>query len=134
MHKEIFDLQGKHDNDSTTLNTNKKFFLDNYVVDIFMFILAVISLLATALTVYLLCKHKKLQALIAALVLNQVEEISAVMQKEINSECKLLAYIGIIVTVLSLLLVTFLHYRKSKFCKGHRFSNAVKIILLISDV
>ena len=27
-----------------------------------------------------------------------------------------------------------LHYRKSKFCRGHRFSNVVKIVLFISDV
>ena len=54
--------------------------------------------------------------------------------QQTNSECRTLAYIGIILTVLSLILVTFLHYRKSKFCKGHRFSNAVKIIIFISDV
>ena len=28
----------------------------------------------------------------------------------------------------------FLHYRKSRFCKGHRFSNAVKVMIFISDV
>ena len=28
----------------------------------------------------------------------------------------------------------FLHYRKSRFCKGHRFSNAVTIMIFISDV
>ena len=56
------------------------------------------------------------------------------MQKEINSGCKILAYIGIILTILSLVMVTFLHYRKSKFCKGYRFSNAVKIMIFISDV
>ena len=28
----------------------------------------------------------------------------------------------------------FLHYRKSRFCKGHRFLNAVKIMIFISDV
>ena len=27
-----------------------------------------------------------------------------------------------------------LDYRKSKFCRGHRFSNVVKIVLFISDV
>ena len=31
-------------------------------------------------------------------------------------------------------MVTFLHYRKSQFCKGYRFSNAVKIMIFISDV
>ena len=58
IHKEIFDLQERHD--SMELNTNKKFFSDNYIVDTFMFTSAIISLLAITLTVYLLCKHKKL--------------------------------------------------------------------------
>ena len=100
-----------------------------------MFISLIISLLATILTVYLLCKHKKLQTLIANLVLHQVKEVGAeVTQKEINSECKTLAYIGIILTILSLAMVTFLHYRKPKFCRRCTFSNAVKIMVFISDV
>ena len=57
-HKEIFDLQERHD--SMKLNTKKNFFSDNYIMDIFMFISAIISLLATTLTVYLLCKYKNL--------------------------------------------------------------------------
>ena len=102
-------------------------------MDIFMFMSAVILLPATMLTVYVLCKHKKLRGLIASLVLHQVKEVGAEMQQT-NSESRTLAYIGIILTVLSLILVTFLHYRKSKFCKGHRFSNAVKVMIFISDV
>ena len=31
-------------------------------------------------------------------------------------------------------IVILLHYRKSKFCRGYRFSNVVKIVLFISDV
>ena len=63
----------------------------------------------------------------------QVKEVGAEMQQT-YIECRTLAYIGIILTILSLALVTFLYYRKSKFCKGHRFSNAVKIMIFISDV
>ena len=37
-------------------------------------------------------------------------------------------------TVLSLIIVTFLHYRKSRLCKGYKFSTAVKIMLFISDI
>ena len=46
-HKEIFDLQERHD--SMELNNNTNFFVDNYIVDIFMFISVIISLLATTL-------------------------------------------------------------------------------------
>ena len=71
--------------------------------------------------------------LIVRLVLHQVQEVGAT-SRETNSECTALAYIGIILTVLSLIIVTFLHYRKSRFCKGHRFSNVAKIMIFISDV
>ena len=102
-------------------------------MDIFAFISSIISLISTTLTLYLLCKDKKIRMLIASLVLHQVKEVGAIL-KETNSECTTLAYIGIILTILSLIIVTFLHYRKSRFCKGHRFSNAVKIMIFISDV
>ena len=47
--KEIFDLKERHDN--MALITNKNFFCDNYAVDVFLFITAIISLLATTLTI-----------------------------------------------------------------------------------
>ena len=69
------------------------------------------------------------------MVLHQVKEVDAeVSHKEINSECRTLAYIGIILTIISLAMVTILHYRKSKFCRGCTFSNSVKIMVFISDV
>ena len=120
---------------NTELNTNKNFFSDNYILDIFMFISVTVSLLVTVLTIYLLCKDKKLQTLIASLVLHQVKEVGTeITEEEINSECKTLAYIGIILAILGLATVTVLPYRKSKFCRGCMFSNTVKIMVFISDV
>ena len=82
--KEIFDLNKRHD--TTDLTTNKNFFSNNYVVDIFLFTTAAISLLVTILAIYLLCKHKKLRMLVASLALQQVKEVGTVtMQKEINT-------------------------------------------------
>ena len=102
-------------------------------MDIFMFISLVISLILITLIIYLMCKHKKIRTLIASLVLPQAKEEGA-SSKETNSECTTLAYIGIVLTILSLIIVTFLHHRKSRFCKDHRFLNAVKIMIFISDV
>ena len=113
------------------LNTNKNFFSENYIVDIFLFISAIISLPATTLTIDLLCKQKKIWTLITSLVLHQVKEVGTGTQKEINSECKTLADISLILTILGLYMVAVLHYRKSKFCKGDKFSNAVKIMIFI---
>ena len=72
--------------------------------------------------------------LIANLVLHQVKEVGTVTQKEINSECRTLACIGTVLTILGLVMVTVLHYKKLKFRRGHTFSNAVKIMIFISDV
>ena len=99
-----------------------------------MFITAIISLLATTLTVYLLCKHKKLRMLIASLVLHQVKEVGTVTQKEINTEFKTLTYISLILTILGLVIIAILHYRKSRLCRGCMFSKRVKIMIFISDV
>ena len=73
--------------------------------------------------------------LIASCILHQVKEVGTeVTQKEINSESKTLAYIGIILTRLHLDMVIILHCRKSKFCRRCTFSNTVKIMVFISDV
>ena len=37
-------------------------------------------------------------------------------------------------TILGLVMVGILHYRKSKLCRGHMFSNVVIIMIFISDV
>ena len=124
----------RHDVMEAKLNTSKISFLIITIMDISLFITAIISLLSTTLTVYLLCKHKKLWMLIASLVLHHVKEVGAVPQKEINSECKTLTYISLVLTILGLAMVAILHYRKLKFCRGWTFSNVVKIMIFISDV
>ena len=119
------------------LTTNKNFFSNSYIVDVFLFVTAVISLLVTTLAIYLLCKHKKLRMLVASLALQQVKEVGAVTtQEEVTTECKIQNYIILALTVIIFGLVTFaiLHSRKLKLCRGCVFSNTVKIMIFILDV
>ena len=51
-----------------------------------------------------------------------------------NCECRTLVHVGIILTVLSMIIVMFLHYRRSRLCRDYKFSNAIKIMLFIPDV
>ena len=129
--KEIFDLQERHK--TKILNTSRNFFSNNHIMDIFIFISSIISPISTTLIIYLLCKHKKIRTFIASLVLHWPKKVGAT-SRETNSQCTTLAYIGIILRILRLIIVTFLHYRKSRFCTGHRFLNAIEIIIFISDV
>ena len=87
------------------------------------------------LVIYLFCKHKHIRTIVESLILHKAKEVEAKLTTETNnSECSTLAYIGMALTILSMAIVILLHYRKSKFCRGYRCSNIVKIVLFISDV
>ena len=106
--REFFDLQQRHAVEE--FKSNKNFF-SNYIVDILMFTSSIISIISIALVIYPLCKHKHIRTLIASLILHKVKEVEANSNPEgTNYECRTLAYVGIILTVLSMIIVTFLHY------------------------
>ena len=127
-HKEIFDFKQRHVSAVESLNnSNKNFFSNNYIVDIFMFTSSIISLISTTLVIYLFCKHKHIRTLAASLILHKTKEVEAnPNSEETNSRCRTLTYVGIILTVLNMVIVVFLHYSKSRLCKGYRFLNAIK--------
>ena len=100
-----------------------------------MFTSSIISIFTIMLVIYLLCKCKHIRTIVASLLLHKAKEVEARTPMKIDdSEYGTLAYIGIALTLLSMAIVILLHYRKSKFCRGHRFSNIVKLVLFISDV
>ena len=117
-----------------TFPPNKNFFL-NKIVNIFTFTSSKISIITITLVIYLFCKHKHIRTIIASLLLYKAKEVEARTTLKIDdSECGTSAYIGIALTLISMAIVILLHYRKSKLCRGHRFSNIVKLVLFISDV
>ena len=123
--KEIFDLQQRHTIGSLTSNKN---FFSSHIVNIFMFTSSIISII-TMLVVYLFCKHKHIRTLVASLILHKIKEVEANSNSNPetnNYKCRTLAYVGIILTVLSMITVIFLHYRKSRLCRGLRFSNVIE--------
>ena len=89
------------------------------------------------LVIYLFCKHKHIRTIVASLILHkgrEVEDNSNPKLETNNYECRTLAHVGIILTVLSMIIVMFLHYRRSRLCRGYNFLNVTKIMLFISDV
>ena len=75
--KEIFDLKERHDINELDLHTpNKYFFTNNFIMDVFMFIIAIMLVITTMIMLYILCKHYKLRALVMSLALQKVKEVS----------------------------------------------------------
>ena len=121
--REIFYLQQRHATESDTFTSNKKFF-SNHIVNIFMFTSSIISKITIMLVAYLFCKHKHI-TIVASLILHKIKEVEANSNHnpEINNyECRTLVHVGIILTVLSTIIVMFLHYRRSRLCRGYIFN------------
>ena len=71
--KEIFDLKERHDIDQLEKEFVNKNFFNSQVVKIFKFVVAIISIIVTVVTIYAICKHNKLRALVTCLALQQVK-------------------------------------------------------------
>ena len=117
--------------------TSDKNFFSNHIVNIFMFTSSIISIITIMLVAYLFCKHKHIRTIVASLILHKIKEVEANSNHNLetnNYECRTLAHVEIVLTLLSMIIVMFLHYRRSRLCRGYKFPNAIKIMLFISDV
>ena len=116
--KEFFYLKERHDINELDLETpNKNFFTNNFIVDVFMFIIAIISVIITMIILYILCKHNKLRTLVVSLVLQQVKEVStsATNQEDNNmSNCTSQFYIILALSITIIGLVIFVYYKSEE--------------------
>ena len=122
--------------------SNKKILFNSYTIDIFLFVTAVILPMVTTKVMYILGKHTKHKSLVTSLPLQQIKEVGAVAEQEsvtlvqsIECTCKIQWYtiLMLCLSILGLVPFVILKTWKLRLFKGHLFSNAVKIMLFISD-
>ena len=115
-----------------------KNFIYSQVVKIFKFVVAIILIIATVVTIYAICKHTKLRALVTSLALQEVKEVKVESTEDVDYKCKCRAQFYIIftlsITMIGLIIFAILQLRRIKLCTGQLFSNIVKIMLFISDI
>ena len=82
-------MKERHDIDDIDIEfPNKNFFTNIFIVDIFIFRVAIILGITTSIILYLLYKHNKLRAPVASLALQQVKEVATTaMKQDINNAC-----------------------------------------------
>ena len=130
--KQIFD---KHENNN---KIGKHSFFDNYVMDIFLFITAILSMIATAAIMCIVHKHSKLKALVTGIPFQPIKGTEAIFSSINNSEnctCKAQWYTiaALALMIIGLIFFIFATTRKSRIFR-HLFSNAVMVMLFSSDV
>ena len=107
---EIFDLKERHDIDELDIEfVNKNFFTNNFIVDIFVFVIAIIPVITTIIIIYAICKHDKLRALVMSLALQQVKEVKAeeIRNGNYKHECTSQFYVILALSIVIIGLVVF---------------------------
>ena len=107
------------------------------MIDVFLFVAALITIIVTLVVIYVVCGHSKLKALVTNIALQCFKgvEVTDLRIQDVCFACKMQWYIiallllillGIVFTVASKVI-------KSNLFRGHLFSNIMKVMLFISD-
>ena len=136
--KEIIDLKERHDIEELEIEfPNKSFFTNNFIIDIFVFLIAIISVITTMILIYTLCKHNNLRALVLSLALQQVKEVKAEGIRDENYKCECISQLYVIlalsIVIIGLVVFAILQVRRMRLCRGQLFLNVIKIMLFMSD-
>ena len=98
--------------------------------------------MVSLVVLFIICKHTKLKSLVPSLALQQIKEPGAVTKQkhfsilhDIECTCKILWYTisMFIISLLGTVVFLILNVRKLKLFRAYLFSNAVKIMLFITD-
>ena len=96
QHKQEGQLLDKSKNDD-----NKKSFFNNIIMDIFLFIAAILSRLATTAIIHLVYKHAKLKVLVTRITFLPIKQIEALIDKEnIKQKCTVQSYTVAVLTLM----------------------------------
>ena len=116
-------MKERHDIDELeTEFASKNFFTNNVIIDVFMFLIALILIISTIIIMFAICKHYKLRTLLTSLALQQAKEVKAEEISEGNHKCECTAQFYIIlalsVTIIGLVVFAILQVRRIKLCRG----------------
>ena len=71
------------------LDSNKNSLFNSYVLDAFLFITVIISLVVVVIAMYTICRHGKLKSLVTRIALQQIKGADVVSTNDIVCTCKM---------------------------------------------
>ena len=121
----------------TSNNNIKHSFFDNIIMDVFLFIAAILSTIATIAIIHLVCRHIKLKALLTGIAFQPVKQTEAIFGngKEQQS-CAMQWYTMAALTlmIIGLTIYVLLVTHKCTIFKRRLYSNTVTVMLFFSDI
>ena len=101
-------------------------------MDMFLFITAILSMLATAAIIHLVCKHTKLKALVTGITFQPIKQTEALIDKgNIIQNCTAQWYTiaALTLMVIGLIIYIFTTTQRCTIFKRKLYSNTVKVML-----
>ena len=117
-------------------NTKHSFF-DNIIMDVFLFIPAILSMIATAAIIHLVYRHTKLKALLtgtASQLVKQTEAIFGIEKVQQNCTTQWYTIVALTLMIIGLIIHIFVNTQKCTIFKRRLNSNTVTVMLFFSDV
>ena len=116
-------------------NKTKNIFFDNIAIDIFLFIAAIISMLAVIAIIHIVCKYVKLKTLLTGIAFQPIKQTEAAVVSQIQ-HCTVQWYAIAALTLMIALLIIYLclTMQRCTICKRRLYSNTVTIMLFFSDI
>ena len=118
--QKILEIKGQKEIEEA--NTSSKFgsFLKSFLVDVFLFTAALITMIIALVVIYMLCRQSKLKALVANIVMQHTKAVEAADMTDMYCVCKTNWYIiGILlITMLGIIHLVTNKIKKSSFFKG----------------
>ena len=118
-------------------NDTKRSFFNNIIMDIFLFVAAILSVIATAVIVHLVCRHTKLKALLTGIAFQPVKQTEAIFDNDqMQQHCTAQWYTIATLTLMIIALTVYicLTTQKCTIFKRRLYSNTVTVMLFFSDV
>ena len=139
--KTLKDLVRQHNQQGQMLeksknDDNKKSFFNNVVMEIFLFIAAILSMLARTAIIHLVCRHTKLKALVTGITFQTIKQTEALTDKKnVIQNCTAQWYtiVALTLMVIGLTIYIFTTTQRCTIFKRKLYSNTVTV-MFFSDV
>ena len=118
-------------------NKTKRSFFHNIIMDIFLFLAAILSMIATVVIVHLVCRHTKLKALLIGIAFQPVKQTEAIFNDDqMQQHCTVQWYTIAALTLIIIALTVYicLTAQKCIIFKRSLNSNTVTVMLFFSDI
>ena len=113
-------------------NDTKHSIFDNIIMDIFLFVATILSMIATAAIIHLICKHTKLKALLTGIAFQPVKQTEAIFG--IGKEQQWYTIAALTLMIIGLIIYIFATTQKCTIFRRSLYSNTVTVMLFFSDV